>query len=167
MCNVFNSGIKSNEVCTILESLDKFYLLDIIKLWFKLKREASVIQWTSPNMKIWFLRKSRPSVRANGENEFAGSRKGWKWYRWYLSARSAKTRWKTPHTLKHMLKFHPFPIHWYAIYSPNVAASRSNRTFKSHIFTCISMGRLFTVVRPLNTFCSDMAFFLKMGQNGA
>ena len=122
--------------------------LDIVKLWFNLKLEASTTQCISPNMKIWFLRKSRPYVYEDDENEFAGSRKGWKWWGRCLSTRSAKTRRKTPHTLRHMLKFHSFAIHWYEIYTQNVAASRSNRLLKSRIFTCVSMGHLFTVVRP-------------------
>ncbi len=108
-----------------------------------------------------FSRKNSPSKHEHVGNELGGLRAGRKWWGRCLRARTSKSRWKTPHTLKHMLNFHRFAIDWYIPHVLITAGKGSNRALKSSIFTCVSMGPLFSVVPPSRPICPDLAFWRK------
>ena len=109
-------------------------------------------------------RENRSADWKMAENGFWGLRACRKQWGRSSTARCAKSRWKTTRTLKHILKFHRFWIGWITSNIQIIAEKASNRAKKTGIFTCISMGRLFSRVLPSRHFLPEIALKRNFGQ---
>jgi len=99
------------------------------------------------------LRESRPAEDGKDRIVFWGLKTGRKNGGRYSGARTVKIRWKTPHTLKHMLNLKVLSFDWYQICKTNLAQKASNQVWNIGNFTCNPMEGWFSGVRPYKTLC--------------